>query len=172
MAEHDAFGFRELGTARLRDRLVPERLFQGLHSGLNADFPLPLSLDRLLAQIKGFLGRATDLAEVRRLLKERRRVTLVGAAGSGKPRLAIQTVGPRGTDFSLLSRGYPMPCLPVGLGTGYGSMGGPLQMAPVFGRDRAFVVARRTYPLSLPAFLKFQVANFAYGPRTVADEVR
>ena len=99
----EPFGFRDLGSARLKDLLEPERLFQLVHPDLKADFPLPLTLDRLPNnlphQIKSFLGRAQDLAEVRGLLSERRQVTLIGAGGSGKTRLAIQAAAESDGEF-------------------------------------------------------------------------
>ncbi|UJR78170.1 BTAD domain-containing putative transcriptional regulator [Sandaracinus amylolyticus] len=44
----------------------------------------------LPVQLSGFVGRAPEVAEVRRLLAETRLVTLTGAGGSGKTRLAIE----------------------------------------------------------------------------------
>lgn len=44
----------------------------------------------LPVQLSGFVGRASEVAQVRRLLADTRLVTLTGAGGSGKTRLAIE----------------------------------------------------------------------------------
>jgi predicted ATPase/class 3 adenylate cyclase len=88
------FELLELGPVRLKDLLEPERLFQLAHPNLKSEFPALRSLDKtphnLPPQVSSFIGRKTDLEEVQRLLNLRRQVTLVGAGGSGKTRLAIQ----------------------------------------------------------------------------------
>lgn len=43
--------------------------------------------------VSTFVGRAAEVAEVRRLLRERRLVTLTGPGGSGKTRLALEAAG-------------------------------------------------------------------------------
>jgi predicted ATPase len=57
---------------------VPELMRPG-----SAANNLPLSLDR-------FIGREQELAEVKALLAATRLLTLIGAGGSGKTRLALQ----------------------------------------------------------------------------------
>lgn len=47
-------------------------------------------LNSLPAQVSSFIGRDTELAEVRRLVSGSRLVTLTGAGGAGKTRLALQ----------------------------------------------------------------------------------
>jgi predicted ATPase/DNA-binding SARP family transcriptional activator len=81
---------RDLGLYRLKDLDVPERLYQ---LGAN-DFP-PLrtvSATNLPVQLTPFLGRVDELAAVSALLRGAgtRLVTLTGAGGSGKTRLALQ----------------------------------------------------------------------------------
>src|SRR5262245_53071400 len=44
----------------------------------------------LPAQVTGLVGRAAEVAELRRLLGETRLLTLTGAGGCGKTRLAIE----------------------------------------------------------------------------------
>ena len=46
--------------------------------------------NNLPTQLTSFVGRDTDLAEIRSLLARTRLITLVGAGGSGKTRLALQ----------------------------------------------------------------------------------
>ncbi len=51
---------------------------------------MPTRLRGLPVQLSGFVGRVSELAEVGQLLSEARLVTLTGAGGSGKTRLAIE----------------------------------------------------------------------------------
>src|SRR5262245_42754719 len=46
----------------------------------------------LPVQLTSFIGRAAEMAEVRRLLAGNRLVTLTGTGGAGKTRLALQVV--------------------------------------------------------------------------------
>jgi predicted ATPase/DNA-binding CsgD family transcriptional regulator len=50
-------------------------------------------LNNLPAQVSSFIGRDAEVAEVRRLVGGVRLVTLAGAAGTGKTRLALQVAG-------------------------------------------------------------------------------
>jgi predicted ATPase/class 3 adenylate cyclase len=54
---------------------------------------LPASLDR-------FIGRQHDLDAIRALLRKHRLVTLTGAGGSGKTRLALEVARPLGTEHA------------------------------------------------------------------------
>lgn len=47
-------------------------------------------LGNLPAQVSSYIGRERELGEIKELLKENRLVTLTGAGGSGKTRLALQ----------------------------------------------------------------------------------
>jgi hypothetical protein len=95
------FSLRDLGMHRLRDLQRPERLFQLLHPDLPADFPPLLSLgalpNNLPQQVTSFVGREREIADVKRLLgfgTDAQRpvslLTLTGAGGTGKTRLALQ----------------------------------------------------------------------------------
>jgi len=44
-------------------------------------------------QLTNFIGRAAQIAEVERLLRSNRLLTLIGPAGTGKTRLALQVAG-------------------------------------------------------------------------------
>ncbi len=83
-----------LGLHRLRDLRQPERVFQLTHAELCSHFPPLRSLDllpnNLPVQLTSFVGREAELAEVAAGLREHRLVTLVGAGGCGKTRLAAQ----------------------------------------------------------------------------------
>lgn len=87
---------RALGSHRLRDLGRPEMLYQLLATGLRDGFPPLRSLDspelpnNLPASLSPFVGRVEELAEVVALLGAVRLVTLTGAGGSGKTRLALQ----------------------------------------------------------------------------------
>jgi predicted ATPase/class 3 adenylate cyclase len=87
---------RDLGSHRLKDLGRPEQIFQILAEGLAADFPPLRSLDNpelpnnLPGSLSAFIGRQSELADVRSLVESSRLATLTGAGGSGKTRLALQ----------------------------------------------------------------------------------
>ena len=90
----DGASLQDLARHRLRDLTIPERVFQLDHPGLPSSFPPLASLDafrhNLPVQLTSFVGRAADLATVTDLVHEHRLVTLIGAGGAGKTRLALQ----------------------------------------------------------------------------------
>jgi predicted ATPase/class 3 adenylate cyclase len=92
--ELDDIDLVDLGEHRLRDLARPERVFQVVHPDLRADFPPLQSLDafptNLPLQVTEFVGRDAELAAVAKELAESRVVTLTGAGGVGKTRLAVQ----------------------------------------------------------------------------------
>jgi hypothetical protein len=73
----------DLGAVRLRDLASPERLYQVAHPRLRREFPPLRSLEatpnNLPQQLTSFVGRDDDAAEVKRLLRDGRLLTLVGA---------------------------------------------------------------------------------------------
>lgn len=85
---------RDLGEVRLRGLGSPERVFQLMHPRLRQDFPSLRSLEaipnNLPQQLSSFVGRDRELAKIRSLLGSTRLLTLVGAGGLGKTRLALQ----------------------------------------------------------------------------------
>jgi predicted ATPase/class 3 adenylate cyclase/DNA-binding XRE family transcriptional regulator len=91
---------RELGKYRLKDLNEPEHLYQLVIPGLPSDFPALKSLEvmpnNLPIQLTSFIGREREIEEIRQLLTSARLITLTGAGGTGKTRLAIEvarTVG-------------------------------------------------------------------------------
>jgi predicted ATPase len=71
------------------------------HASLPADaVPQPVNPNNLPLALTSFIGREQELATVRQLLRETRLLTLTGAGGCGKTRLALQAAG-------ALPTGYP-----------------------------------------------------------------
>jgi predicted ATPase/class 3 adenylate cyclase/DNA-binding CsgD family transcriptional regulator len=85
----------DLGIYELRGVPRPERVIQLCHPDLVNDFP-PLRVSKasvprhLPTYITSFVGRHLELTQVRELLSENRLVTLTGAGGVGKTRLALE----------------------------------------------------------------------------------
>jgi len=84
----------DLGLRRLKDLTEPEHVWQLTLEGLPTEFPPLNSLDarpnNLPAQLTQLVGRETDVDEVKTLIATHRLVTLFGAGGVGKTRLALQ----------------------------------------------------------------------------------
>jgi predicted ATPase/class 3 adenylate cyclase/DNA-binding NarL/FixJ family response regulator len=94
----------DLGTHPLRDLPRPERVGQLCHADLHNDFPplrAPKSTDsqHLPLQFTSFVGRTAEIEEVLRIVGVNRLVTLTGAGGVGKTRLAVQVAARLGADF-------------------------------------------------------------------------
>ncbi|MEX1208020.1 MAG: adenylate/guanylate cyclase domain-containing protein [Acidimicrobiia bacterium] len=90
----EGISFRDLGEHRLRDLARSERIFQMDVAGVPTDFPplrtpdmVPNNLPTLATS---FVGRDQELAEVEKLIRGARVLTLTGVGGAGKTRLAIQ----------------------------------------------------------------------------------
>jgi len=93
----------DLGIHQLRDLPRPERVVQLCHPDLHNDFP-PLRTNAVAAQhlpmqLTSFVGRDAQMTDVRRLLAENRLVTLTGAGGAGKTRLALQVAALMAGEF-------------------------------------------------------------------------
>ncbi len=92
----DGVSLMDLGEHRLRDLSVPLRIFQVRAAGMATDFAPLKSLEdpglpnNLPAQVTTFVGRDDEIAQVRNLLDDARVVTVTGAGGVGKTRLALQ----------------------------------------------------------------------------------
>ncbi len=85
----------DLGVHALRDLPRPERVLQLNHPDLRKEFP-PLRVaasvrrSRLPVQLTSFVGRTSQIATIAALLGDNRLVTLTGAGGAGKTRLALR----------------------------------------------------------------------------------
>ena len=95
----------DLGTHSLRDLPRPERVIQLCHPDLANEFP-PLRTSKAILsqqlpmQLTSFVGRDEQLTQVRELLSQNRLVTLTGAGGVGKTRLAVQIASQFSGDLS------------------------------------------------------------------------
>ena len=85
---------QQLGMYRLKDFDTPLMLFQVCHPDLPRDFAppraSPAEVHNLPASLSSFIGREREIAEVEELLVADRLVTLTGAGGCGKTRLALE----------------------------------------------------------------------------------
>jgi predicted ATPase/class 3 adenylate cyclase/DNA-binding CsgD family transcriptional regulator len=88
----------DLGRHHLRNLPRPVGVAQLCHPELRNDFP-PLRTTNAVAdhhlpvQLTSFVGRGAQIDEIRRILADNRLVTLTGAGGAGKTRLAIEVAG-------------------------------------------------------------------------------
>ncbi len=95
----------DLGSHPLRDLPRPERVVQVCHPDLRNEFP-PLRVrtavvaQNLPAQLTSFVGRQAQLGELRDIVTANRLVTLTGAGGAGKTRLAVESGARVAADFS------------------------------------------------------------------------
>ncbi|MFT7475405.1 MAG: putative ATPase/class 3 adenylate cyclase [Verrucomicrobiales bacterium] len=94
----------ELGTFALKDIGKSVPLIQVVHPDLVDDFPMPRSSGstphNLPAQLTCLVGRTDEALEVEELIRSHRLVTLLGAGGVGKTRLALQVAADLGSHFS------------------------------------------------------------------------
>ena len=85
---------RDMGERRLKDMIRPEHIYQLVIANLPTDFPPIKTLDvyhhNIPAQMTSFIGRETEMAEIKQTLSEHRLVTLTGSGGSGKTRLSLE----------------------------------------------------------------------------------
>jgi len=94
----DGVSLRVLGAYRLKDIAGPNQLYQLVIPGLPADFPPLLTLNaqhnmqNIPSPSTSFVGREQEVTTVSNLLRRAdvRLVTLMGTAGVGKTRLALQ----------------------------------------------------------------------------------
>ena len=90
----DGVTLRDMGWHGLKNLREPEHVWQMCHPDLRADFPPLLSLNTLFnnlpCQPSSFIGREAEMQTLRELMRAHPLVTLTGAGGAGKTRLALQ----------------------------------------------------------------------------------
>ena len=90
----DGVTVHDLGSHQLKDLSIPERIFQLVIAGLDANFPALRSLEggrtNLPGQLTSFVGRERELIDLESLSRAHRLVTVIGTGGTGKTRLMIQ----------------------------------------------------------------------------------
>jgi predicted ATPase/class 3 adenylate cyclase len=90
----EGVALRDLGAHSLKDLQQKVQIYQLVHAALPAEFPPLKSLDvlpnNLPTQPTSFVGREREMAEIKRLLALTHLLTLTGAGGNGKTRLALQ----------------------------------------------------------------------------------
>ena len=103
---------RGVGEHRLRDLPHPQRLWQLVIEGAPNELAPPRTLEPLNTlpkQLVSFVDRVEETAELRRLLRSTRLVTVTGPGGTGKTRLALQVAAglfeefPNGVHFVRLA---------------------------------------------------------------------
>ena len=101
----DGVWLTDLGSYPLRDLPRPERVVQLCHPDLRNEFP-PLRVRQavashnLPAQLTSFVGRQAEISDLREIMVNNRLVTLTGAGGAGKTRLAVEVSSQLTSEFS------------------------------------------------------------------------
>ena len=91
----DGIEMVDQGVFRLKDLERPERVYQLTHQELPSEFPplrsLEVAPNNLPVRLSAFIGREPELAAVAELIASHRLVTIIGAGGGGKTRVALQS---------------------------------------------------------------------------------
>lgn len=94
---------RDMGEHRLKDLARPEKIFQVVAPDLSTEFPPLKTLNalpnNLPIQLTTFIGRQKEIEEIRHRLSQTRLLTLTGAGGCGKTRLALQVAAQVAHEF-------------------------------------------------------------------------
>jgi len=94
----------DLGRHELRGVPRPERVVQLCHPDLRNDFPPLRTTSTVVShnfpvQLTSFVGRGAQMTDLEKLLVDNRLVTLTGAGGAGKTRLAVEIAAHIAADF-------------------------------------------------------------------------
>ncbi len=95
----DKIALVDLGPHRLKDLGEPQRLFQAGDEKYPPLRTLDTARHNLAVQLTSFVGREKELEEARALLERTRLLTITGAGGCGKTRLALQLGAEVVSDF-------------------------------------------------------------------------
>lgn len=99
----DRIELLDLGVHRLKDLARPEHVWQVAAEGMDRAFPPLKSLDavpnNLPTELSSFVGRQTEIAALCALVAGNRLVTINGAGGAGKTRLAQQVAAQLSDSF-------------------------------------------------------------------------
>lgn len=95
----------ELGSYPLRGVPRPERVLQLCHPDLRTEFPALRTSEttashNLPVPLTSFVGRHREISELHRLVDANQIVTLTGAGGAGKTRLAVEVAAQLAPEFS------------------------------------------------------------------------
>jgi predicted ATPase/class 3 adenylate cyclase len=97
---------RDLGEHKLKDLVLPEHVFQLVHPELPSDFP-PLrprdadsAFTNLPQPLTSFVGREREIAQIQERLPHTPLLTLTGAGGCGKTRLALEVAAGMQEDYT------------------------------------------------------------------------
>lgn len=90
----DGLILRDLGECKIKDFERPEKIYQVVTPGVTEEFsPLRIeevSRGNLPVVLTSFIGRESEIAHIKQLISSLRMLTILGAGGSGKTRLALQ----------------------------------------------------------------------------------
>jgi predicted ATPase/class 3 adenylate cyclase/DNA-binding CsgD family transcriptional regulator len=94
----------DLGAHPLRDLPRPERVVQLCHPDLRNEFPALRTAKALVShslpvELTNFIGRQAEIKSLRDVLGANRLVTLTGAGGAGKTRLAVHVAADLAGEF-------------------------------------------------------------------------
>lgn len=99
----DGVATRPLGAHQLRDLAEPVAIHQLTIDGLPSHFPPLRALDpatRVQRPADAFVGRATEMVQLAEHLRAHSVVTVLGAGGMGKTRLALEAAARLAGDFA------------------------------------------------------------------------
>ncbi len=94
----------DLGQVEFRGVEAPVGVWQVLASGIGATFPALRSVvstgNNLPLAVDSFIGRGAEMADLQGLVRRSRLVTVTGAGGTGKTRLATEVAARLAPDFA------------------------------------------------------------------------
>ncbi len=86
--------FRDLGEIKLKDLILPVRLYQIENDFLRKEFPalnkFEVHVDNLPDLLSNFIGREKEISDILEIISGTRLLTLAGFGGTGKTRLALE----------------------------------------------------------------------------------